>query len=73
MCPQLHQRCSLLARVIFNKYFLNVCYVLGAGNTGGVCGPALEGVVFNGAPDSKQTISYLPQREWRCAFALQYE
>lgn len=48
--------------VIFNKYFLNVCYVLGAGNTGGkVCGPALEGVVFNGAPDSKQTISYLPQ------------
>ena len=48
--------------VIFNKYFLNVCYVLGAGNTEGkVCGPALEGVVFNGATDSKQTISYLPR------------
>lgn len=57
--------------VIFNKYFLNVCYVLGAGNTGGkVCGPALEGVVFNGAPDSKQTISYLPRGEEVCPTQL---
>lgn len=53
---------SELDVIVLNQYVLNVCYVRGARSTGKVCGTDLEGDVYSGATDGKQTMNYLPHR-----------